>query len=379
MLIIDGDYPMAYGAVDLNRDLTQPIAEVRAAQDASREQERWPASGTMASIPEMRRGKIAIALVKVAGRIQRENSPIWGYRSGEIAYAAAQAHLAYYRILERRGFARILKTRQAFNELMHTWLDATTPSGGEPNPTDYDDLPIGMVIGMEGADPILWPEHVHEWWESGLRTVNLAHYGVSTYAHGTGRPGGLLPPAKPLLREMEALGMILDLTHTADEAFWSAMDGFSGPVMASHQNCRALVPGERQFSDEQLKAILARGGVIGASMDTWMLYAEGNIDWGGEIPSRRSRFPREAVTLEHLVDHIDHVCQLAGNSEHAAIGGDTDGQGGKDGAPYEVDTVADYQKVAEVLENRGYAQPDIANVMYRNWQRFYEKWLPAQT
>ena len=129
MLIIDGDYPMAYGAVDLNRDLTQPIAEVRAAQGASREQERWPASGTMASIPEMRRGKIAIALVKVAGRIQRENSPIWGYRSGEIAYAAAQAHLAYYRILERRGFARILKTRQAFNELMHTWLDATTPSG----------------------------------------------------------------------------------------------------------------------------------------------------------------------------------------------------------------------------------------------------------
>ena len=108
-----------------------------------------------------------------------------------------------------------------------------------------------------------------------------------------------------------------------------------------------------------------------------MLYAEGNIDWGGEIPSRRSRFPRAEVTLEHLVDHIDYVCQLAGNSEHGAIGGDTDGQGGKDGAPYDIDTVVDYQKVAKVLEKRGYTQQDIANVMYRNWQRFYQKWLPA--
>ncbi len=368
MLIIDGDYPMAHGAVDLNRDLTLPIDEVRAVQEGSREAARWPASETMASLPEMRRGKIAAALVKISGRIQRKGSPIWGYRSGDIAYAAAQADLAYYRILERRGEARILKTREDFNAHIQTWLEAES----------YNDLPIGMVLGMEGADPILWPEHVHEWWESGLRTINLAHYGVSTYSHGTGRPGGLLPPAKPLLHEMDGLGMILDLTHTADEAFWQALDLFSGPVMASHQNCRALVPGERQFSDEQLKVILERGGVIGASMDTWMLYPRGNLDWGGKVfPARRNRFPREAVTLEHLVDNMDHVCQLAGNSQHAAIGGDTDGQGGKDGAPYEIDTVADYQKIAEVLERRGYAQEDIINVMYRNWQRFYEQWLPA--
>ena len=367
MLIFDGDYPMAYGAIDLNRDLTLPIEEVRAAQDGSREQDRWPATGTMASLPEMRRGKVAVALVKIAGRIQRKNSPIWGYRSGDVAYAAAQAHLAYYRILEGRGEARILRSRGDFSEHMQTWSEAT----------NYEDLPIGMVLGMEGADPILWPEHVHEWWESGLRTINLAHYGISTYSHGTGRPGGLLPPAKPLLREMEGLGMVLDLTHTADEAFWQALDLFSGPVMASHQNCRALTPGERQFSDEQLNALLERGGVIGASMDTWMIYAEGGINWGGDIPPRRSVFPREAVTLEHLVDHMDHVCQLAGNSQHAAIGGDTDGQGGQDGAPYEIDTVADYQKIADILDNRGYAEADIANVMYRNWQRFYEQSLPA--
>lgn len=367
MLIIDGDYPMANGALSRNHDLTRPIAEVRAAKGEFPEQAQWPTSGVMASLPEMRHGKVAAALVKMCARIHREDNPLWGYRSGDLAYAAAQGDLAYYRILESRGETRILKTREDVKGHMRTWLEAKR----------YEDLPVGTILGMEGADPILWPEQVHEWWESGLRVISLVHYGVSTYAHGTGRPGGLLPPAKPLLREMEALGVILDLTHTADEAFWQALELFSGPVLASHQNCRALVPAERQFSDAQLKAILARGGVIGASMDTWMLYAEGNLDWGGEIPSRRSRFPREAVTLEHLADHIDHVCQLAGNSQHAAIGGDTDGQGGKDGAPYEIDTVADYQKVAEVLEGRGYAPEDIANVMYCNWQRFYEQWLPA--
>ena len=253
MLIFDGDYPMAYGAIDLNRDLT---CQLRRSEQFKRDRGKGTGGPLLERWHRCRkcgRGKVAAALVKISGRIQRKNSPIWGYRSGDVAYAAAQAHLAYYRILEGRGEARILRTRGDFSEHIQTWSEAT----------NYADLPVGMVLGMEGADPILWPEHVHEWWESGLRTINLAHYGISTYSHGTGRPGGLLPPAKPLLREMDGLGMVLDLTHTADEAFWQALDLFSGPVMASHQNCRALAPGERQFSDDQLKALLERGGVIG--------------------------------------------------------------------------------------------------------------------
>ena len=367
MLVFDGDYPMAFGALDLNRDLTRSIAEVRAVPEEPPRIQGGPNAGTMATLPEMRRGGVAAALVKVVGRIKRENSPIWGYSSGDIAYSAAQAQLVYYRILQQRGEVRLLSTRTAITAHMEEWSQADRGEG----------LPVGMVLGMEGPDPILWPEQVHEWWESGLRVVSLSHYGVSTYSHGTGRPGPLLPPAGPLLREMDTAGMILDLTHTAEEAFWQALDLFSGPVLASHQNCRALVPGERQFSDEQLRAVLDRGAVIGASMDTWMLYAPGNLDWGGEIPPRRSRFPPQAVDLAHLADHIDHVCQLAGNSRQAAIGGDTDGQGGTDGAPWEIDTVADYQKLAGVLETRGYASADIENVMYRNWQRFYEEWLPS--
>ena len=104
------------------------------------------------------------------------------------------------------------------------------------------------------------------------------------------------------------------------------------------------------------------------------MYREG-VDWAN-IPPRRDVFPETAVTLEDYVDHIDHVSQIAGNTLHSAIGGDTDGQGGAQGAPHEVDTIADYQKIAEVMDRRGYKQKDIENVMYRNWQRFFEKWLP---
>ncbi len=371
MLIFDGDYPMAHGALDLNRNLSLPIGEARTQPDKEPDT-RWPNRGIMATLPEMRRGKIAGSLVKVVGRIKRPNSPLWGYSSGDAAYAAAQGHLAYYRSLARRGEARLLRTRSEFAEHFAQWA-AVDATGG-----DTATLPIGFVLGMEGADPILWPEQAADWWADGLRVVSLTHYGVSSYAHGTGTAGGLTPQAKPLLQAMARLGMILDLTHLADESFWPALDLFDGPVLASHQNCRALVPGERQFSDEQLHALIVRGGVIGVSMDTWMLYSDGKLDWAkAGITERRELFAREAVTLAQVADHIDHICQLAGNADHAAIGGDTDGQGGVEGAPADVDTVADYQHLAAILARRGYDQRAIEQIMVGNWLRFYTRWLPA--
>ncbi len=186
-----------------------------------------------------------------------------------------------------------------------------------------------------------------------------------------------MPQTADLLREMSSLGILLDLTHIADERFWQAVDFYDGPVLASHQNCRTLVPGQRQFSDQQLALLIERGGVIGASMDTWMLYDQPVLDWArtGHF-NRRDYFAREDISLEHVANHIDHVCQLAGNALHAAIGGDTDGQGGIAGAPIDVDSVTDYQKLGPILANRGYAEEDIANVLYRNWKRFYEQHLP---
>ncbi len=371
MLIFDGDYPMAHGALDLNRNLTLPLAEARAMADQD-PATRWPNAGIMATLPEMRRGKIAGALVKVVGRIKRPDSPLWGYRSDEAAYAAAQGHLAYYRILAQRNEARLLRTHDEWSSHFAEWHAADSAG------TDLSTLPIGFVLGMEGADPILWPEQVADWWADGLRVISLTHYGVSSYAHGTGTTGGLTPQAKPLLRAMARLGMILDLTHLAGESFWQALAIFDGPVLASHQNCRALVPGERQFSDAQLQAIIERGGVVGVSMDTWMLYQANNLDWAkAGITERRDLFPRSAVTLAHVADHIDHICQLAGNADHAAIGGDTDGQGGVEGAPAEIESVADYQKLAAILAGRGYTAQAIEQILFGNWARFYRQWLPV--
>lgn len=362
MLIFDGDYPMTT-AFDLKRDLTLPIAEIQA-------KEAGGDNIAICSLPEMRRGRVAVALVKISARVYREGDPLPGYLAQYMAYAVAQGHLAYYRALAKMGQAHILTTRQALADHVAEWEQAKSAAP----------LPVGFILGLEGADPITSPAQVQEWWEAGLRVVSLTHYGRSAYAHGTGTRGPLTALAKPLLQEMERVGMMLDLTHIADEAFWPAMDAFNGSVLASHQNCRALVPGERQFTDHQLLAIIKRRGVIGTSLDTWMLHAEsGGRDWHAVLqwPKRRDVFPRSAVTLETVADHIDHVCQLAGNANHAAIGGDTDGQGGLDGMPDGIQTVADYQKIGDVLARRGYTPDDVANVLYRNWTRFYTQGLPG--
>jgi len=368
MLIIDGDYPMSFGALDLNRDLTRPLSEVRAAPPDRFADPTHPDQETMATLPEMRSAGVAAALVKAVGRIQRPGSSLWGFRGPEAAYAAARGQLEYYRVLEARGEGRILRTSQAFSDHMLQWLQTD----------DRTTLPVGFVIGLEGADPILWPEQFDDWWQAGVRVVSLSHYGVSTYCHGTGTgtAGGLFPPAQALLKRMDSLGAILDLTHAADESIRQMLDLYSGPVLASHQNCRALAPGERQFPDEVLRRMIDRGGVIGVSIDSRMLYKKG-IDWGATaFPPIRDVFPREEVTLEDLANHVDHICQLAGDTNHAAIGGDTDGQGGREAAPLGIDSVADFVKLGDVLKARGYTQGDIENVLNRNWQRFFEKFLP---
>ena len=365
MLIIDGDYPMAHGGVSFERDLTLPIEETRMEPILPHRHSDWDTSrsGTMASIPEMRKAEIAVALVKISDNcILRPGNDHGAFNTDHHSYSNGMSQLAYYQILETLGHSKLLKTSKEFKKHMSIWENAT----------DYGDLPVGMVLGMEGADPIVCPEQLHEWFEQGLRVISLSHYGVSRYSHGTGTglDGGLLEPGKGLLTEMEKLGIILDVSHTSDESVKQELDMWNGPVLASHQNCRSICPGERQFPDHQIKRIIERGAVIGHSMDTHMLWPNG-IDWQN-IP-KKAPFQKTDVTLENFVDHIDHVCQLAGNSLHSAIGGDTDGQGGARHAPLEVDTVADYQKVANVMADRGYSTVDFENVMWRNWNRFFEE------
>jgi len=302
----------------------------------------------------MRAGQVAVCCATVIARVSYPDNPRPGYNSPEIACAVAQGQLAYYRLLEEQGEVRLIADWPALEALVEQWRKAAE-----------DRPPLGFILAMEGADPILSPEQVAWWRAQGLRVVSLSHYGVSTYAHGTDTEGGLTALGPPLLAAMEEAGMILDLTHLSDGSFWEALEAFGGPLMASHNNCRALVPGVRQFSDQQIEALIRRDGVMGVALDAWMLYP-------GWI---KGQTQPEVVSLEAVVDHIDHICQLAGNSRHAAIGTDLDGGYGTEQCPHDLDTIADLQKIPDLLRARGYTEEDLRAVMYDNWLRlFHDAW-----
>lgn len=366
MLLFDAHLDLAMNAMNWNRDITRSVAEIRAAEAGM--QQKGRCAGTVA-LPDMRAGEVGICVATLIARVSYPGNPLPGYASPAIAAAAARGQLAYYRILEAQGELRMIRDAAELAAQAAEWgVGSSTSADRSTSTSDGGSRPIGYILSMEGADAILSPDHLGEWWEAGLRAVGLAHYGVSRYAHGTAVCGGLTEMGRPLLRAMEQLGMLLDVTHLCDESFWEALEAFGGRVLASHQNSRVLVPGDRQFTDEQLQAVIERGGVIGAALDAWMLQP----GW------ERGVTTNESLTLEAVADQIDHVCQLAGSARHAAIGSDLDGGYGTEQCPRDLDTIADLQRIPDLLRARGYSEADIAAIMHGNWQRFFsEVWAGA--
>jgi membrane dipeptidase len=205
-------------------------------------------------------------------------------------------------------------------------------------------------------------KHLERSHADGLRAVGPAHYGPGTYAFGTDSDGSIGPRGRDLLQEMDRLGLILDATHLCDTSFWEAMEVFHGPVWASHSNARTMTPHNRQFADAQLKELFRRGAVIGAPLDAWMM-----------IPGwiRQQTTPESAqLKLEKMVEHIDYICQLAGNASHCGIGTDLDGGFGREQSPMDLDTIADLQRLPEMFRARGYREPDIEAILHGNFLRF---------
>jgi membrane dipeptidase len=235
---------------------------------------------------------------------------------------------------------------------------------GLPGSSNGREHPIGYILSLEGADSLVTLRHLERSFEMGLRAVGPAHYGPGVYAQGTNASGGIGSRGRELLREMEHLGMILDATHLCDDSFREALDHFRGPVWASHSNCRSLVPHNRQFSDDQLRELIARDAVIGAVFDAWML-----------VPGwERGRSTPESlgVTLQTVADHIDHVCGLAGNARHCMIGSDLDGAFGREQCPSDVETIADLAELPALLLSRGWSDADVQLVAHGNVLRFLE-------
>jgi membrane dipeptidase len=362
MLIIDAHLDLSWNALQWNRNLLNSVYTIRTQENHT--QGKGRAQGTVA-LPELRQGRIFLCFATLLARSTGRPSPHIDYESLAQSYAIAQGQLAYYQALRREGHIRLITTLADLNEHVAEWTawDAGHAALSGDTPT------LGFVISMESADAITNPEQLSAWWEAGLRVLGPTHYGPGRYAGGTATELGLTDIGLALLGEMERLGMLLDMTHFSDQAFWQALDHYNGPVLASHNNCRALVPHQRQFSDEQLQAIIERDGVIGAAFDAWMIQPGWII---GESTN-------EGVSLAHIVDHIDHVCQLAGNSRHAAIGSDLDGGFGREQSPHDLDTIADLQKVADLLAERGYGQEDVAAIMHGNWLRVLRQRWGDQT
>ena len=358
MLIFDAHLDLAMNAVEWNRDLTRPVAEIRASE-APMSDKADRCHGAVA-LPEMRRGRIGVCVATLIARVEHDAfSPVQGWRSQAQAWSMTQAQRAWYGCMEEAGQMRLVHDAESLEQQL-----AAVDAGGDAA-NGRSDWPVGFVLSLEGADSLVSLDHLHRLHAGGLRAVGPAHYGPGVYAFGTDSDGHLNEKGRTLLGEMGRLGMILDVTHLSETCFWDAIEQYEGPLWASHQNCRALVPGERQFSDEQLKVLIERGAVIGAALDAWML-APGWI--------RGETTPEQAnVTLETVADHIDHVCQLAGNAEHSGIGSDLDGAFGTEQMPRDLDTVADLPGILECLRKRGYASEAIERIASGNFVGFLRR------
>ena len=350
-LIIDAHLDLSMNAMEWNRDLRLSTEEIR---DLEKDLSDKPDRGkSTVSFPSMRQGGVHLCVATLIARYTKPGHILPSWNSPEQAWAQTSGQLAWYRSMEEEGHLRQISNLEGLEDFLNQ------------RQSDSANDTIGYILSLEGADSIVTLDHLHRRYEEGLRAVGPAHYGPATYAHGTDSEGGIGEKGKALLREMESLGIILDATHLCDQSFWEAMDTFNGSVWASHSNCRSLVNHNRQFSDEQIKVLIDRKAVIGMAFDAWMIVPH----W---IRGKSNPLERH-VTLDSILDHLDHICQIAGNANHVAMGTDLDGGFGKEQCPSDLETIADLRKIPALLANRGYSASDIDDIMSGNWLQFLRR------
>lgn len=353
MFIIDAHLDLAMNAIEWNRDLREPVLVLREREKGMTDKpDRGKAT---VSLPELRKGNIGLVVATQIARYAAPGHPFPGWHSEQQAWAQTQAQLAWYNTMEEAGEMKMIKDLKGLEEHLSLWKD--------DSPADRK--PVGYILSLEGADSLVTIDHLETAYQYGLRAVGPAHYGPGRYANGTDATGKMNAKGLSLLRRMEELDMILDATHLCDDAFWQALDNFNGDVWASHNNCRVLVDHNRQFSDEMIKTLIERGAVIGAALDAWMMVP----DWERGVSTPEAM----QCNLEKIMDHIDHICQIAGNTLHVGIGTDLDGAFGKEQCPYDLETIADLQKLQPLFKSRGYSEADISNMMHGNWLGFLRK------
>lgn len=355
-LIFDSHLDLAMNALEWNRDLRWKTEDIRKSEEGMTDKPDR-AKGTV-SLPSMRDGNVGVCVATQIGRYVKPGNKLPGWKSPQQAWASTQGQLAWYKAMEDEGEMVQIRSIDELEKHLRLWDRQSA------------NAPVGYILSLEGADSIITIKHLEQAYNYGLRAIGPAHFGPGTYAQGTDSSGGVSVKGRELISEIERLGMILDVTHLCDESFRETMDLFHGPVWASHNNCRKFVRHSRQLTDDQITELIIRDAVIGVALDAWMLVE----NW----ESAKSDPKSLGVSLKLIVNNIDHICQLAGNSLHAGIGSDLDGAFGKEQCPYDLETIADLQKLPDMLSEIGYNQSDIQNILSDNFIRFLKNNLPVQ-
>ncbi len=353
MIVVDAHEDIAYNALAFGRDYRRSVLTTRQQEVGS---ETVARNGTATvGMPEALLGRVAItfATLFVAPRT-RQTAPwdILSYSEPEEAYALALRQMDYYeRLADEHEKIKLVRTQADLKAMLKTWEDGT----------DIGDHQIGLVILMENADPILEPRQFEEWYERGVRLVGPAWQGTR-YCGGTGQPGPLTDLGRELLDVMASFNAILDLSHIAEESFLEAVDRYDGILIASHSNPRRFRASDRHLSDEMIRRLAERDGVMGVVLTNNFL----TNGW-----DKRERLP-----FHIIADVIDYVCQTTGSAAHVGIGSDFDGGFGLESIPDGLDTVGDLMLIAGSLRERGYTEADIDAVMSGNMLRKLRAALP---
>jgi membrane dipeptidase len=362
-LIIDSHQDIAWNMLMYGRDYTRPVHETRRLEAGSLTPERN--GDCTVGWPEYQRGQVAavFATLFAAPARKKEMGDVLVYADDQTAHRLYRGQIDIYRKLadSHPDKFRLIASSKELDSVVEHWSRPVQEGEGHP---------VGMIYLMEGADGIRSPDELEEWYDLGLRIIGLAWTGTR-YCGGTDEPGALTEDGRKLISAMMDYNFILDLSHMDEAAALESLDRYEGPIVATHSNCAALMRGSesnRHLPDDVIRGLIERDGVIGLIPLNSFL----KVGW-----LRTSGSRKEEVALDTFIAHIDHICQLAGDAQHAGIGSDFDGGFGVQSIPRELDTIADLQMVAAKLLERGYSEADAANILGGNWLRFLRKHLPA--
>lgn len=349
MIVVDAHEDIAYNVFKYGRDYRRSALKTREMEAIA----NLHYAGATIGLPESIVGRVALvfATLFVAPK-DGTGLPIDGnvqeYSTPREAHDLAMKQMDYYqRMADESSRLSLVRDQKELDDVLKTWEDGKSVIHRKQ----------GLVILMEGADPILEPRQFEEWYERGVRIVGLA-WEKTRYTAGTGKPGRLTPLGRELLEVMASFNAMLDLSHMAEEAFMQAVDFYDGVMIASHSNPRKFRNTDRHLSDNMIRRLAERDGVMGVVLYNRFL----SDHW-------QRTDPKHTVTLSVVADAIDYVCQITGSAAHVGIGSDFDGGFGVQQIPDEIDTVGDLLKIGDVLRERGYSQPDIEAVLGGNMLR----------